>query len=284
MFSIRKFFGDFKRKVKYDNSDESFININNIWFDPIDEEFVYLIIYTEDRAQEVIDFISGFGIVNSIPSIKWVLGNGGYTTEGKVHEGGKSEIIYHNRYYLLFRFNKIDEIVSYIKSLDNEVLDKIIDDYCNRIHYSDVHLSDIVKDSGIFINRRFIGVPLNYNTLMNDQSNLNYLLERSPKCFTVYDIIQVACKKISDNACAGLYSLPSEEIQKYYPNFDSSLLELPPIFYLNNDDDDDIKGYLSDEDIDTFFTDDIYRFNPLDLQEIKIDEIIEDDSEGVDVL
>ena len=280
MFGLKALLKNFK-KDKYVNSNESFILINNIWFDPTDKHFVYLITYTEDKAQDVVEFISGFNSVHYCSSVNWILGNGGYVTEGQVHEGGKSETIYHNRYYILFRFSDIKEIVSYIKSLDNEVLDKVLNDYCNRVHSGDANISEIVRETGVFIGRRFIGVPLNYNKLIDEQSNLSYILERVPKCFTVYDVIQVSCKKIEEGGCVELYNLSDEEIKKYYPNYDAKLSEYPPILFLNDDDEnDEIRGYLNHDELDSFFTDEIYRFSPLDLQEINIDEVLSDDDES----
>ena len=102
MFGLKALLKNLK-KDKYVNSNESFILINNIWFDPIDAQFVYLITYTEDKAQSVVEFISGFNSAHYCSSVNWILGNGGYVTEGQVHEGGKSETIYHNRYYILNR-------------------------------------------------------------------------------------------------------------------------------------------------------------------------------------
>lgn len=279
MFGI-KALSKFLKKDKHVDSNESFILINNIWFDPIDKQFVYLITYTENKAQDVVEFVSGFNSIHYCSSVKWMLGNGGYVTEGQVHEGGKSETIYHNRYYILFRFSDIEEIVSYIKSLDNEVLDNILNDYCNRIHISDANISEMVRETGVFIGRRFIGKPSTYNKLIDEQSNLNYILERVPKCFTVYDVIQVSCKKIENGGCVGLYDLSDEEIKKYYPNYDASLSEYPPILLsLNDDENDEIKGYLEYNELDSFFTDDIYRISPLDLQEIDIDEVLGDDDD-----
>lgn len=279
MFGLKALLKNLK-KDKYVNSNESFILINNIWFDPIDKQFVYLITYTEDKAQSVVEFISGFNSVHYCSSVNWILGNGGYVTEGQVHEGGKSETIYHNRYYILFRFSDIKEIVSYIKSLDNEVLDKVLNDYCNRVHSGDANISETVRETGVFIGRRFVGVPLNYNKLIDEQSNLSYILERVPKCFTVYDVIQVSCKKIEEGGCVELYNLSDEEIKKYYPNYDASLSECPPILLsVNDDENDEIKGYLEYSELDSFFTDDIYRFSPLDLQEMDIDEVLNDDDD-----
>ena len=46
------------------------------------------------------------------------------------------------------------------------------------------------------------------------------------------------------------------------------------------DENDEIRGYLNHDELDSFFTDEIYRFSPLDLQEINIDEVLNDDDES----
>lgn len=248
-------------------------------------KLMILVSFTEEYFYDAIEFCSA--CTNS--GVKTKLAQSSYEEETTDKDGNKT-IIYHPKYYLLVSSYPGHYGVIFGKiALSNNILKSIKDDLTNTISCTEIDICSNVFNYYILDKDEFKKDDIKYDDLIthiNTQcDNIPYIMNQLPSSFSLADMIDVFEVYLEDGRIRTLreaYKYDQKAIIHFLRMLNNNLstdtiqmLINSPVIAIDLDD-DDINGYMSDEDIDTIFKQDYDKFVGITDEEIAYDELADE--------